>query len=80
MKRAESGSGRAGVTAISCLTHWGEKDRIAAGSPALTALTGVTQTPRPAAASWGAAAVIAVLITGSGRTPASANEIGRAHV
>jgi len=58
VKRAESGSGCACVTAIRCLTHLGEKDRIAAGRPALTALTGVMETPIPAAASWGAAAVI----------------------
>jgi hypothetical protein len=36
--------------------HFGEKDRIAAGRPALTALTRVMETPKPAAASLGAAA------------------------
>lgn len=57
MNRATSASGFAYVTATSCLTHRGENDRTAPGKPWLTALTGHTATPRPAAASWGAAAV-----------------------
>ncbi len=38
----------------------------------LTPLTGATTTPSPATASWGAAVVTEVLITGSRRTPAFA--------
>ncbi len=73
MNRAASGSGAAGVTATSPRTQRGENDRTAPGKPALTALTGHTATPRPAAASCGAAVVTAVLITGSARTPALAS-------
>ena len=68
--REDVAASAAGVTATSCLTHRGENDRTAPGKPALTALTGDTATPRPAAASCGAAVVTEVLITGSGRTPA----------
>lgn len=57
MNRAASGTGSADVTATSCLTHRGENDRTAPGKPWPTALTGHTATPRPAAASCGAAAV-----------------------
>lgn len=70
MNFAANGSGAAGVTATSCRVHRGENDRTAPGKPALTVLMGDIEIPRPAAASWGAAALTAVLITVSVRTPA----------
>ncbi|KUL67292.1 hypothetical protein ADL28_00480 [Streptomyces violaceusniger] len=74
MNRATSGSGSPDVTATSCLIHRGENGRTAPGKPSLTALTGHTAIPRPAAASCGAAVVTDVLITGSRRTPARAKD------
>src|SRR3954464_12149468 len=74
MNRSVSGSDLVGRSATNCLNHRGENDLTAPGNPGLTALIGDTATPRPAAASCGAAVVTDVLITGSGRTPASASD------